>query len=71
MNQAAFHLKNRKELQKAAEKERFLKAEREWDKEVINEKNGIFQASSPSFGGRQGSIRLITSLVLARKFPTG
>ena len=39
------------------------------DKEVI--KKGLFQARSPSFGRRQGSIRWVTSQVLARKFQTG
>lgn len=47
MNQAAFHLENRKELQKAAEKERFLKTEREWDKEIVNEKNYFRQGQLP------------------------
>ena len=52
MNQAAFHLENRKELQKAAEKERFLKTEREWDKEIINEKNYFRQGHLPLGEGR-------------------
>ena len=34
MNRAPAHLANRKELWRAIEKERFLKAERGWGKEV-------------------------------------
>lgn len=41
MNWAAAHLPSRKELYGAAEKERFLKAEREQDKREL------FQARSP------------------------
>lgn len=37
-------------------------------KDVTPAKNGLFQARSPSFGGRQGSIRQMTSLVLTGLF---
>lgn len=36
MNQATSHLVNRKEPQRATEKEKKLKAEEGWDKEVMN-----------------------------------
>lgn len=36
MSWAASHLTNRKELHQAVEKERFLKAERGWKKEIIS-----------------------------------
>lgn len=36
MNQATSHLVNRKEPQRATEKEKKLKAEKGWDKEVMN-----------------------------------
>lgn len=35
MIRAASHLSSRGELQRATEKERFLKAQREWKKEII------------------------------------
>lgn len=44
MNRAAFCPVGRKELRGAVQNGGCLKAEREWDKEVIN-KNGLFQAA--------------------------
>lgn len=38
MNQAASLLARRQELQRATERERFLKVERRWDKEDLNKK---------------------------------
>lgn len=70
MNQAASHLTNRKEVQSAAEKERFFKGRDGVGPESPKQKKGLFQAGSPSFWGRQGSLRQMTSLVLAEKFQT-
>ena len=54
-SQAAPHITNRKELQRATEKERFLKAE----KRQRSHKQEKFQAESPSFRRRQGPIRWV------------
>lgn len=43
MNPTASHLANRKGCQRAAEKEKLLKAERVWDKEVINKRKDYFK----------------------------
>ena len=48
MNRAASPLANTEELHRAAEKERFLKAEREQKKEIISKKIALFWAKSHS-----------------------
>ena len=62
MNWAAY-LTNRKESQKAAEKQRFLKAQ-----EVIDEKKWIISGKVAYFGGTKESIRWIISLALTKEF---
>ena len=59
---------NKKELQRATEKEKILKAERGWDKEVIKKKKRIISGNVTFLWGTKGSIRCIASLVLTGKF---
>jgi len=62
MNQAAFHPASRREFQGAVQNRRFYGQKRE----------GIRKewVTSSSFGGWEGSMWQITSLVLAGKFQT-
>lgn len=69
MNWEASHLADREEFQRAMEKERLLKAEREWDKEVFKlrvQKVDCFKLRLRSCVRWKGFIRPITSLVLTR-----
>ena len=56
MNQAAPHLANGNEHQRAAKKTRCLKTERSWNKKIINKKDCFRQAGSPSFCFPSGSV---------------
>lgn len=70
MNRAAPHLVSRKELWRALGRERFLKEEKRWDKELVNEKKVILGKVTYLWGTRR-FVRRITSLVLTRKFQAG
>ena len=67
MNQASFHLAERKELWGTVQNERLLWAKWSKNKEVILWRSGLLVARSLSFRGRKGSIcHQMTSLVLIR-----
>ena len=61
----SFHLANRKELYQAVEKERFLKVEWEWKKEIIG-KECLVSDKVAFLKGTKGPTGLITSLGLTR-----
>ena len=61
----SFHLANRKELHQAVEKERFLKVEWEWKKEIIG-KECLVSDKVAFLKGTKGPTGLITSLGLTR-----
>lgn len=69
MSLAAFPVASRKELQRAAEKGRFLKVRNEEGQGNHKQKKGLFLARSPSLMEQKGiTIRQITSLLQTRKF---
>ena len=68
MNQTAFHLAGRRVLSGAVTKWKTVIGRRKQGKEVFLAESGLFQARPFSFGGRQGSIRQITSFMLTRSF---
>ena len=64
MNQVAFHLGDRNELQRAVQNERLLRAERCGNKEVILAKSGLAVGRSLPLGDGMWSIGQTTLLGL-------